>query len=72
MDFIKIDNALSAAKDWHLPASIFIFITGSALQVWHHLDMAYVAFATAILSAITGHAFSPAGSKDVPPGPPHA
>jgi len=54
---------MSAAKDWHLPISVFMFIVGSAMQWFHHLDMAYVAYAGTILGAITGHAYSPA-AKD--------
>lgn len=76
MKFKTMDTWFSAAKDWHLPISVFIFMVGSVLQYLHHLDMAYVAFVTSVLGAITGHAFSPAlntqGPTDTltPPQPP--
>lgn len=54
------DKVLSAMKDYHLPASIFVFIVGSVLQWFHHLDSTFVAYAATVLGAITGHAFSPA------------
>jgi hypothetical protein len=60
MKFDFLDKVLSAAKDWHLPASLLIFGVGSGLQVFHHLDGTFVAFTATVLSAITGHAFSPA------------
>lgn len=64
MKFGTADKWLSAAKDWHLPISVFMFVTGTVLQWFHKLDMAYVAYAGTILGAITGHAFSPAGKQD--------
>lgn len=64
MKFELLDKWMSAAKDWHLPISVFMFIVGSAMQWFHHLDMAYVAYAGTILGAITGHAFSGAGAPD--------
>jgi hypothetical protein len=54
------DKILSAAKDYHLPIALFIFVVGSILQWFHHLDMSFVAYAGTVLGAITGHAFSPA------------
>lgn len=58
--FSMWDKILSAAKDYHLPISVFIFIVGAILQWFHHLDMAFVAYTGTVLGAITGHAFSPA------------
>jgi hypothetical protein len=47
-----------------------MFIVGSVMTWFHHLDMSYVAYTGTILGAITGHAFSPAQKKDDPPAPP--
>jgi hypothetical protein len=63
------DKILSAAKDYHLPISIFIFIVGAVLQWFHHLDASFVAYTATVLGAITGHSFSPAGRPD-PTAPP--
>ena len=60
MKFEFLDKWFSAAKDWHLPACLFIFIGGSVLQWFHHLDANFVAFAGVVIGGITGHAFSPA------------
>jgi hypothetical protein len=54
------DKILSAAKDYHLPIAVFVFIVGSVMQWFHHLDAAYVAYTATVLGAVTGHAFSPA------------
>jgi hypothetical protein len=62
---MNLDKILSNFKDYHLPISVFMFIVGSAMQWFHRLDMAYVAYAGTILGAITGHSFSPA-AKDKP------
>ena len=65
-----IDTVLSNMKDYHLPICIAMFIAGSVLQWFHHLDMSFVAYTGTILGAITGHAFSPAQKdkdSDVPP-----
>jgi hypothetical protein len=55
-----IDIALTNMKDYHVPVCIFMFLIGSVLQWFHHLDMAFVAYTGTILGAITGHMFSPA------------
>ena len=55
------DKILSEAKDYHLPITVFVFVTGTALSWFHKLDPSYVAF--------TGTAYSPA-QKDPPAGGP--
>jgi hypothetical protein len=60
MKFTAVDAVLSAAKDWHLPISVFIFIVGSVMKWFGHLDSTFVAFTATVLGAITGHSFSPA------------
>ena len=62
---MKFDQILSNFKDYHLPISVFVFITGAVMKWFNHLDMAYVAYAGTILGAVTGHAFSGA-AKDKP------
>ncbi len=64
MKFELLDKVLSAAKDWHIASCLFIFIGGSVLQWFHHLDSNFVAFAGVVLAAVTGHAFSPARKDD--------
>lgn len=64
MKFCLVDKILSAAKDWHLPICVIVFLTGSVLQWFHHLDANYVGFAGVVLGAVTGHSFSPAGKPD--------
>jgi hypothetical protein len=66
MAFNVWDKVLSAAKDYHLPVCVFIFLIGVPLQWFHHLDASFVAYAGVVLGAITGHSFSPAGSPDPP------
>lgn len=71
MGFPMFDKVLSAMKDYHLPVCVFVFIIGSVLQWFHHLDMAFVAYTGTVLGAITGHAFSPAQKdKDADDGKP--
>ena len=65
MNFESVDKWLSAVKDYHLPIFVGMFGMGSVLQWFHHLDMAFVAFTSAIIGGLTGHAFSPA-TKDPP------
>jgi 1,4-dihydroxy-2-naphthoate octaprenyltransferase len=55
-----LDKMLSAMKDYHLPICVFMFLVGTVLSWFHHLDASFVAYTATILSAITGHAFSPA------------
>jgi hypothetical protein len=62
---MNLDKLLSDCKDYHLPICGVMFLIGSVMQWFHHLDMAYVAYAGTILGAITGHSFSPA-AKDKP------
>ena len=64
------DTLLSNMKDYHLPICVVMFITGSVLQWFHHLDMSFVAYTGTILGAITGHAFSPAQKDKTPDVPP--
>jgi hypothetical protein len=59
-----IDKFLSQFKDYHLPICVFVFITGSVMHWFHHLDASFVAFTGTVLGAITGHSFSPAGKPD--------
>ena len=54
------DKMVSAMKDYHLPAMVGMFGVGAILQMFHHLDMSFVAFTVTIVGGITGHAFSPA------------
>jgi hypothetical protein len=61
----KFDKILSNMKDYHLPICVFMFIVGSVMKWFGHLDMSYVAYTGTILGAITGHAFSGA-AKDKP------
>jgi len=58
MQFGKLDLVLSAAKDWHLPIIVFMFLVGSVIHWLHGLDGSYVAFTTVLVGGITGHAFS--------------
>ena len=62
---MNFDKILSQMKDYHLPICVFMFLVGSVMKWFNHLDMAYVAYAGTILGAVTGHAFSPA-QKDHP------
>lgn len=62
---MNIDKILSNFKDYHLPICFFVFIFGSVMQWFHHLDASYVAFTATVLGAITGHAFS--DHSDSPP-----
>jgi hypothetical protein len=55
-----IDKVLTNMKDYHLPICVLMFLVGSILTWFHHLDMSFVAYTGTILGAITGHAFSPA------------
>lgn len=67
MDSGIVDRVLSRMADYHLPACLIVFFSGTVLQWFHHLDGTFVAFTVAVLSAITGHAFSPAqkdGNQD--------
>jgi len=71
----KFDKILSNVKDYHLPICLFMFIVGSVMKWFNHLDMAYVAYAGTIIGGITGHAFSGAAKDkpgDTPPAPPAA
>jgi len=63
---MKLDKILSNFKDYHLPISVFVFIVGSVMHWFHHLDSSFVAFTATVLGAITGHSFSPAGQPDPP------
>jgi hypothetical protein len=63
---MKVDQVLSNFKDYHLPICVGVFVTGSVMQWFHHLDMAFVAFTGTVLGAITGHAFSPAQKQPDP------
>lgn len=65
---MNLDKVLSNFKDYHLPISVFVFIVGSVMHWFHHLDASYVGFTATVLGAITGHAFSGAGQPDPPKG----
>jgi hypothetical protein len=54
------DKTLSNMKDYHIPVLIFMFLCGIPVAWFGHLDMAFVAFTTAIVGGLTGQAFSPA------------
>jgi len=72
---MSLDTILSRCKDYHLPICLFMFIVGSVMKWFNHLDMAYVAYAGTIIGGITGHAFSGAAKDkpgDTPPAPPAA
>lgn len=56
-DFKKIDSLLTDMKDYHLPFAGFVFVIGSVLQRFHHLDATFVAFSTTVLSFLGGHAW---------------
>ena len=60
MQFDKVDKWLSAIKDYHLPACLFMFVVGAVLQALGHMDTAFVAYTGTIVGGITGHAFSSA------------
>jgi len=67
---MNLDKILSDMKDYHLPICVFMFIVGSVMKWFGHLDMSYVAYTGTILGAITGHAFSGAAKDkpgDIPP-----
>ena len=64
-----IDKILSNMKDYHLPVCIGIFLTGSVMSWFHHLDTTFVAFTATVLGAVTGHAFSPAPKVEPPASP---
>ena len=64
MKFLILDKWMSAAKDYHLPIMVLMFIAGIPVAWFGHLDMAFVAFTGTIVSGITGHAFSKAWQKD--------
>ena len=61
---MKFDQILSNFKDYHLPISVFVFITGAVMKWFGHLDPTFVGFTATVLGAITGHSFSPAGKPD--------
>ena len=61
---MNMDKVLSNCKDYHIPASLFIFVIGSVMKCFGHLDMSYVSFTAVVLGAITGHSFSPAGRPE--------
>jgi 1,4-dihydroxy-2-naphthoate octaprenyltransferase len=69
--FESVDKWLSAAKDYHLPICVLMFLVGTVMTWFHHLDMSFVAYTGTILGAITGHAFSKA-ADDKPGDPPPA
>jgi hypothetical protein len=58
------DKILTNCKDYHLPICAGIFVIGSVLQWFHHMDPTFVAFTATVLGALTGHAFSPARKDD--------
>jgi len=60
---INYDKILSQVADYHLPITVFVFLSGAFLQWFHHLDSTFVAFTATVLTAVTGHAFSKAGNK---------
>jgi hypothetical protein len=64
---MSLDRFLTNIKDYHIPVCVGVFGIGTALQCFHHLDMAFVAFTGTVLGAITGHAFSPAAQQPDPP-----
>ena len=66
MKFDCLDKWLSAAKDYHIPVTIVIFVVGTVLQWYGHLGADYVAFVVAILGVIVGHSFSPAQKEGDP------
>ena len=53
-----IDKLLAWIKDGHMPAFVFVFITGAAMQWFKHLDPTFVAYTGTVLGAITGHAWA--------------
>jgi len=61
---MNLDTFLSNFRDYHIPVCVLMFIAGTVLQWFHHLDLSYVAYTGTILGAITGHAFSPAGKDN--------
>ena len=60
---MNFDKILSRFQDYHLPICVGVFGAGGILQWFHRLDMTFVAFTGTVLTAVTGHAFSPAQSK---------
>jgi hypothetical protein len=57
---IDFDKILSNVKDYHLPIIVFIFLIGTLLQRFGHMDTTFVEFTTVIVAGVTGQAFSPA------------
>ena len=68
MKFESLDKWFSAAKDWHLPISVFVFIVGAVMKWFGHLDPTFVGFTATVLGAITGHAYSAAGKPEIQGG----
>ena len=60
MNMKWVDAVLTNFKDYHIPAFVGMFLIGSIMAWFHHLDMAFVAFTGTIIGGITGHAYSPA------------
>lgn len=66
---MNMDRILSNIKDYHLPIVVLVLLIGTVLQWFHRLDSTFITFATAILGAVMGHAFSPARRDDPPTQP---
>jgi hypothetical protein len=63
---MNFDKILTNMKDYHIPVCVGVFLLGSMLQWFHHMDPSFVAYTGTVLAAITGHAFSGAGKPDDP------
>lgn len=55
MKFDMIDKILTDVKDYHMPFAGGVFVIGTCLQWFHHLDATYLTFTTSILTFIATH-----------------
>ena len=62
----NLDKWLTQINDYHIPCAVFVFLVGSVLQWFHHMDPNFVAFSGTVLGFLTGHAYfkSKNGSDD--------
>lgn len=44
-------------ENGHLPIGFFVFLTGTALQWFHHLDGTYIAFSSTVLGFLAHHEY---------------
>jgi hypothetical protein len=54
---INVDKFMTEFNDWHLPFAGAVYVVGSVLQWFHHLDASYVAFSATVLGFVGGHSY---------------